>query len=75
MAGIPDMLAAHAAGTQALSHVRVGARVAKVGGDYSFEGEIVAVFAKRNGVAVRVVVEDDRGILMIMNERQLKGVT
>ena len=49
--------------------------VQKVGGDYSFGGEVVAVFQKKSGV-VRYVVEDDRGLLFIFNESQLslKGI-
>src|SRR5574343_172788 len=49
----------------------VGDRVEKIGGDYSFEGEVVSVFKKRSG-AVRLVVEDDRGLLFIFNETNLK---
>jgi len=51
---------------------RVGDRVIKRKGDYTFEGTIQAIFTKRNGGAVRYVVEDDRGICMIMNEAQLE---
>lgn len=50
--------------------VTIGDRVKKVGGDYDFEGEVVAVFSKRSGVT-RVVVEDDRGVLMIYSEKNL----
>ena len=48
----------------------VGAVVRKVGGDYTFVGVVVAVFAKRSG-QVRYVVEDDRGILHIFSEKNL----
>jgi hypothetical protein len=48
-----------------------GIRVMKMNGDYVFEGEIVAVFKKRDGQSRRFVVEDDRGLLLIMNARQL----
>lgn len=51
----------------------VGDRVIKDGGDYTFEGWIIAVFTKRNG-AVRYAVEDDRGVVMIMHELQLRRV-
>lgn len=46
-------------------------RVYKVGGDYSFEGHIVAMFEKLSG-ATRFVVEDDRGVLHIYSEKNLK---
>lgn len=51
----------------------IGSRVVKDSGDYTFEGTIVAKFKKRNG-STRYVVEDDRGLLLIMNGRQI-GVT
>ena len=50
--------------------VNMGDRVSKTGGDYTFEGVVVSRFTKRSG-AVRIVVEDDRGLLMIMNEGQV----
>ncbi len=46
-------------------------KVSKVGGDYRFDGTIVAVFTKLSGV-VRFVVEDDRGVLHIYSEKNLK---
>lgn len=49
----------------------VGDAVEKVGGDYSYCGNVVAVFAKLSG-AVRVVVEDARGLLFIFNPAQLR---
>lgn len=49
----------------------VGDAVEKIGGDYRFEGTVVAVFAKRSG-AIRLVVEDGRGLLFIFNETQLR---
>lgn len=52
----------------------VGDHVVKRGGDYTFEGVVVAKFNKRSG-AVRVVVEDDRGLLLIMNAKQLEFAT
>lgn len=48
-----------------------GDDVIKAGGDYRFEGVVVATFAKRSG-AVRYVVEDDRGLLFIFNGGQLE---
>lgn len=48
-----------------------GDRVAKVTGDYSFEGEIVSRFDKIDGKE-RFVVEDDRGALHIYSESNLR---
>ncbi len=45
--------------------------VEKIGGDYTFVGEIVAVFTKKSG-AVRYVVEDDRGVLHIYSAKNLR---
>lgn len=47
----------------------IGHPVAKRGGDYEFDGEIRAVIVKRSG-AVRFAVEDDRGLLLVMNAKQ-----
>jgi hypothetical protein len=52
----------------------VGDRVRKDSGDYRYEGEVVAVFTKSSGV-VRLVVENDDGMLFIFNESQLKLVS
>jgi hypothetical protein len=49
---------------------KVGDKVKKVGGDYTFEGVVVAVFEKLSG-AVRLVVEDDRGVLHVYSEKIL----
>lgn len=46
-------------------------RVYKVGGDYQFQGQVVAVFFKLGG-QVRYVVEDDRGLLFIFSEVNLR---
>jgi len=51
--------------------IRGGDRVLKDGGDYKFEGQVVAVFYKRSG-QVRIVVENDAGILHIFSEPQLQ---
>ena len=51
----------------------VGQRVIKDSGDYTYNGIVVSVFAKRSG-AVRLVVENDDGMLFIFNEKQLKLV-
>lgn len=52
---------------------KVGDLVEKVGGDYTFVGYVVAVFAKRSG-AIRLVVEDDRGVLHVYSEKILRLV-
>lgn len=49
----------------------VGARVEKRGGDYTFEGVVVAAFHKRGG-EIRFVVENDAGILHIFSEKNLE---
>ena len=49
----------------------VGDSVSKVGGDYRFDGVVRSVFTKASGV-IRLVVEDDRGILHIYSEKNLK---
>ena len=49
---------------------KVGDLVAKVGGDYTFFGEVRAAFTKRSGVW-RYAVENDAGILHIFNGKQL----
>jgi len=46
-------------------------KVKKVGGDYTFEGIVVAVFPKLSGV-IRLVVEDDRGVLHVYSEKNLE---
>jgi len=51
----------------------VGDLVEKVGGDYTFKGNIVSVFEKLSG-AVRLVVEDDRGVLHVYSEKILRLV-
>lgn len=48
-----------------------GDKVAKVGGDYTFEGIVVAVFTKLSGVW-RYVVEDDRGVLHVYSAKNLE---
>jgi hypothetical protein len=49
----------------------LGSSVRKKGGDYTFEGIIVSVFTKKSGV-LRMVVEDDRGVLHIFSASQLQ---
>jgi hypothetical protein len=53
------------------SELEVGQLVEKVGGDYQFEGYVVAKFAKLSG-AVRYVVEDDRGVLHVYSAKILR---
>lgn len=48
----------------------VGDLVAKTGGDYRFDGVVVAAFEKLSGVK-RYVVEDDRGILHVYSDSNL----
>lgn len=57
--------------TQPAHKYPVGTRVAKRGGDYTFEGVVVCTFTKLSG-ALRYVVEDDRGCVHIFNEGQLE---
>ena len=52
---------------------KVKDKVIKEDGDYIFEGVVVAVFEKLSG-KVRYVVEDDRGILHIFSEKNLKPI-
>jgi len=52
---------------------KVGDYVIKRSGDYTYEGVIVARFTKQSGV-VRFVVEDERGLLLIMGRHQLSLV-
>lgn len=52
---------------------KVGDKVEKVGGDYTFVGYIVAVFPKLSG-AIRLVVEDDRGVLHVYSQKILRLV-
>lgn len=53
------------------THFEVGDKVRKVGGDYSFDGTVVAAFMKLSGL-IRYVVEDDRGVLHIYAARNLE---
>lgn len=55
---------------QPVSIFKVGDQVSKTGGDYRFDGIVVATFEKLNG-QVRYVVEDDRGILHIYSDKNL----
>jgi hypothetical protein len=46
--------------------------VMKTGGDYTFRGRIAFSGYKLDSNALRYVVQDNRGLLMIMNEAQLR---
>lgn len=50
---------------------RIGDKVIKDSGDYTFEGVVVSAFYKLGGQP-RFVVEDDRGILHIYSAGNLK---
>ena len=52
---------------------KIGDKVKKVGGDYTFEGIVVSAFKKLSGVE-RFVVEDDRGVLHVYSEKILASV-
>lgn len=56
-----------------LAEPKLGASVAKIGGDYSFKGIVVASFKKLSGVR-RFVVEDDRGVLHIYGPQNLRVI-
>lgn len=50
-----------------------GDLVEKKKGDYTFIGRVAAAFKKLDSEQIRYVVQDPRGILMIMNEQQLES--
>jgi hypothetical protein len=50
---------------------KIGDAVSKKGGDYRFDGDVVTVFRKLSGL-IRLVVEDDRGLLHIYSEGNLQ---
>lgn len=56
--------------TDAQGMPEIGKLVSKTGGDYTFTGDIRAVFTKRNGV-VRYVVENDDRVLHIFSAANL----
>ena len=53
------------------SQFKTGNLVEKTGGDYTFKGVVVAAFVKLAGEQ-RYVVEDDRGILHIYSDKNLR---
>ena len=52
--------------------LKVGDYVEFKGKDSYFEGTIVSIFTKLNGVDTRCVVQDDRGLLLIKNPKDAK---
>lgn len=64
--------------------IQLGSKVAKVGGDYTFVGHVVSIFTKMDGQhpdgrpmfrgPVRYVVQDDRGVLHIYSEKNLRKI-
>lgn len=56
---------------EGFSAMNVGDMVEKIGGDYYFKGTIVAVFKKLSG-KIRVVVDNEDGILHVFSENQLR---
>jgi hypothetical protein len=57
-----------------MSEFHVGDRVIKRGEDSQFEGEVVALFTKRNGKTLRYVIENDDGVLHIAGPKQLHWI-
>lgn len=55
-----------------LTAFELGDPVSKCGGDYRFDGFVMARFVKRSG-ARRYVVEDDRGVLHIYADKNLRA--
>jgi len=55
-----------------MNRPKIGDKIQKRTGDYKFDGEIICEFTKKDG-AIRYVVEDDRGLCLIMNEKQITG--
>lgn len=51
--------------------LRLKDRVVKTTGDYTFDGLVVGSFWKRDGISRRYVVEDDRGVTIILNREEL----
>lgn len=60
----------HAETSRGQNQLSRGDLVSKVGGDYRFDGIVVAAFEKLSG-GVRYVVEDDRGVLHIFSAKNL----
>ena len=56
--------------TEPVDPFTIGQKVSKTGGDYRFDGRVVAKFFKLSG-ALRYVVEDDRGVLHVYSHKNL----
>lgn len=57
-----------------MSSFKVGDKVCKQGGDYRYDGIVVAAFSKaKNPNEIRYVVEDDKGTLHIFNDKNLQS--
>lgn len=50
----------------------VGDHIVKWSGDYIFAGVVMSRWVKRDGKARRYVIEDDAGVSMIMNSKQME---
>ena len=57
--------------TEPVEPFTIGQKVSKIGGDYRFDGRVVAKFFKLSG-ALRYVVEDDRGVLHVYSHKNLR---
>lgn len=59
-------------------NVKVGQRFRKLGGDYQFEGTVVAVFKKLPTLTsdglLRIVGQDDRGLLFIFDPNRVEFI-
>lgn len=58
--------------TRAIKTFLVHDPVRKIGGDYSFEGHVVAVFRKLDRTSIRYVVENFEGVLHIYSAKNLE---
>lgn len=65
------LLAVAEEGPERMAVFAKGDRVHKDRGDYCFEGEVRSVVVKRSG-AIRYVVENNEGLLLILSENQIK---
>jgi hypothetical protein len=61
--------------TKYLQEFEVGEVVEKCVGDYTFIGPVVSKFLKLDGTSLRYVAEDDRGILHVFSQKQLRRHT